>query len=411
MKNLLNFAIIFICNITFAQVEVKEGIPLEYNDIKEISFKIFKPALRLNKIQKQSNIDYSKVEGLLQSYFSATDSIWDKSDYFDKTHKSVKDNEHYNSVKQSNPEKEYIEIESIYEFTHNGKKMNYVKYAITIDGLPFQVVAVLSCVEIDKRWYVDNLFNQSNIISLLSKLNSEKLGLLFQSDKSNNEIINKIKEKCSFNGIMDINLLYNFYLTEYKNSESIYMKEIRDERNWIENYHYPKAEINILPVINIDKLSMPFSLDNAVFSVYDKDENLLTNTPQLIAKMKNKVEKSLIPNSPETIKLIHKLKFTYNNSICYLIKYQKNNKFYLESLFDDGKRNDNNEILFKNLKKLMFKLKSSTFIDLNSSNTLSKELENIRLLSKNQTEGMLNLSILNEVIEKNKISMSKYLDE
>ena len=211
MKKLIIFAITFTTNVIFAQVEVKEGIPLEYNDIKEIAFKIFKPALRINKARKKSEIDYSKVEGLLQSNFSATDSIWDQSDYLDKTHQSVKDSEHYNSVKKSNTEKEYIEMESIYEFTHNNLKRSYVKYAITIDGLPFQVVAVLSCVEIKGRWYIDNLFNQSNILTLLSKLNSEKLELLFQTGKTNNEIINEIKMKCSKNGMIDINSLYNFY--------------------------------------------------------------------------------------------------------------------------------------------------------------------------------------------------------
>lgn len=409
MKKILIIAITFISHVIFAQIEVKEGIPLEYNDIKEISFKIFKPALKINKAQKQASIDYSKIEGLVQSYFSATDSIWDKSDYLDKTHKSVKDNEHYNSVKKSNPEREYIEIESIYEFTHNNQKRNYVKYAITIDGLPFQVVAVLSCVEINERWYIDNLFNQSNLLSLISKLNSEKLGLLFQFDKINNEIISKIKAKCSMNdGVIDINLLYDFYLTESKNRESKYIKEIRDERNWIENYHYPKAEISILPIVKTYKVNMPFSLDNAVFSVYDKDNNILNNNPKINEKYKNKIEIKLLPSSTETINLIHKLKFSYNNNDYYIIKYQKNGKFYVDNLSEDKSVN---EILFKNLNNLMLKLKSNVFIDLNSTSSLPKDLENIRSQSINKSEGMLNLTVLNQVIEKNKTSLSKYLDE
>lgn len=401
---------LFLSTNTFGQIEAKEGIPLEYNEVKEITFKFFTPAIRINKAAKQSDINYSKVEGLLQSYFSATDSIWDKSDYLDKTHKSVKDNEHYNSVKKSNKDKEYVEIESIYEFTHNGKKMNYLKYAITIDGLPFQIVSVLSCIEINNRWYIDNLFNQSNLLALISKLNSEKLGLLFQSETTTNKTINEIKIKCfSLNGI-DVNSLYKFYNTESKNRESKYIKEIRDERNWVENYHYPKAELSILPVVKTYKVNMPFSLDNAVFSVYDKDNNVLNNSPEINEKYKNKIEKKLLPYSTETINLIHKLKFSYNNSVYYIIKYQKNGKFYVENLSED-KGKAVNEILFKNINNLILKLKSNTFIDLNSTNSLPKDLESIRLQSINKSEDMLNLTVLNQVIEKNKATLSKYLDE
>ena len=166
MKNLILFALMFVSTQIYSQVEVKNGIPLEYNEIKDVSFKIYKPALRINRAIKQSDIDYSQVEGLVQSYFSATDSIWDKSDYLDKTHESVKDKEHYNSIKKSNIEMEYVEIESIFEFIHNGKQMSYVKYAITMDGLTFQVVTTLSCVKNNNRWYIENLFNLINFYLL-----------------------------------------------------------------------------------------------------------------------------------------------------------------------------------------------------------------------------------------------------
>ncbi len=410
MKKLIHLSIALISTITFAQVDVKVGIPLEYNETKDVTFRIFKPALRINKIENPSKIDYSKIEGLIQSYFSATDSIWDKSDYLDKTHNSVKDDEHYNSVKKSNSEKEYVEIESIYEFTHNNQKRNYVKYAITIDGLPFQVVAVLSCVEVNKRWYIENIFNQSNILFLLSRLNSEKLKILFQSEKTSNEIISEIKRKCTTDGLIDINILYDFYQMESKNRESIYIKEIRDERNWTENYHYPRADLNALAVKESYKITMPFSLDNAVFSVYDKNESLLTNNPKIFEKMKDRVEKLLIPTSSESVKLIHKLKFSYNNLDYSLIKYERNNKLYIENFINNKEKIDKKTIpeAFSNL---IFRLKSNTFLELLSGKFNSKELEKIHLLAISNSEKMMNITLLNKIIEKNKTTLAKYLDQ
>ena len=409
MKNLIIPIILLLNNAVFAQLEAKEGIPLEYSETKEVSFKIFSPALKINKTIKQSNIDYSKVEGLLQSYFSATDSIWDKSDYLDKNHKSVKDMEHYNSVKKSNADKEYVEIESIYEFTHNNQKRNYVKYALTIDGLPFQIVTVLSCVEVNKRWYIDNLFNQSNALSLLSKLNSEKLKLLFQSDKTTDKIINEIKLKCSIDGIIDINLLYDFYDIESKNEQSLIMKNIRDQRNWVENYQYPKAAFKVVPTSTALRVTMPFSLNDAVFSVYDKGENLLTNTPETLKKVKDNVEKLLIPSSQETVKLIHKLKFTYGDSTQHIIKYEKGEKFYVENLPND-KTDNKDQILLIDLKNVILKIKPNTFLDLNSNETISKSLESIRSQSTSITEKMLNLTVLNRLLEKNKVKLAPFLD-
>ncbi|MFK7001899.1 hypothetical protein [Flavobacterium oreochromis] len=408
MKNIINLIIALFGNVVFAQVEIKQGIPLEYNDTKEVLFKVFKPALRINKAQKQSDIDYSKVEGLVQSYFSATDSIWDKSDYLDKSHKSVKDQEHYNSIKKSKIENEYIEIESVYEFTHNNQKRNYVKYAITIDGLPFQIVAVLSCVQVNKRWYIDNMFNQSNILSLISKLNSEKLALLFQAEKTNNDVVDAIKVKCSTNNLIDINLLFEFYQEESKNKESTLVKEIRDERNWIENYHYQKAKLSVIPTINVYKIQMPFSLDNAIFTVYNKIECELTNAPEIAEKLKNKVEKLLIPNTSEKVILIHKLKFTYNNLNCSLIKYKKNNKFFIENFTDLNKSNIN--VIPEALNNSILELKSSSIIELLSDAPKSKELETLRLQSLSNSENMINISNLSKLIKKNKLTLSKYLD-
>lgn len=412
MKNLIiTIIILFFKTALFPQVNVKEGIPLEYNDVKEINFKIFNPALRINKADSPSEIDYTKVEGLIQSYFSANDSIWDKSDYFDKEHKSVKDQEHYNLVKKSNKEKEYVEIESIYEFSEKGKKINFVKYAITIDGLPFQIIAVMTCAEINNRWYIYDMFNQGNIQTLIKGLDSNKLNSIFQDTKENNNLLKDIKRKISINNITDINTFYSYYKTWYKENNSQYLKEIRDERNWIENYHYAKAELGITPRTTNSQISMPFSLDNSIFHVYKKGEDILINSPESVEKYKNSVEKFLIPSTNESIKLIQKFKFSSDDSVYFIIKYEKNNKFYTGTFLENKGKVENNSPLFNTLNNLILKLKPNTFIDLNSTDPIQKDLENIRLQAQNQTQKMINLTILNQLIEKNKASLSKYLDQ
>jgi hypothetical protein len=52
----------------FSQVEVKNGIPLEYNELKDVTFKIYKPALRINRAIKKSDIDYTQIEAHSSSY-------------------------------------------------------------------------------------------------------------------------------------------------------------------------------------------------------------------------------------------------------------------------------------------------------------------------------------------------------
>ncbi|MCC9064254.1 hypothetical protein [Flavobacterium piscisymbiosum] len=192
-----------------------------------------------------------------------------------------------------------------------------------MDGLPFQIIAVMSCAKINNRWYIYDMFNQGNIQTLIKGLDSKKLSSIFQDNKENNDLLKDIKRKISINNLIDINAFYSYYKTWYKEENSQYLKEIRDERNWIENYHYTKAELGIMPTVTKCQISMPFSLDNSIFQIYKKGSDILINTPENLEKYKNSIEEFLIPSTNESIKLIHKFKFSSNNSTYYIIKYEK----------------------------------------------------------------------------------------
>jgi hypothetical protein len=68
MKCFVLFVLALMTSQVFSQVEVKNGIPIEYNELKDVTFKIYKPALRINRAIKQSDIDYTQIEAHSSSY-------------------------------------------------------------------------------------------------------------------------------------------------------------------------------------------------------------------------------------------------------------------------------------------------------------------------------------------------------
>lgn len=109
MKKL--FIILLLSFHYVAYSQNNNGYVVEYNLPVTVEFDVYDTPLRINKVELQNQIDYSSIKGLLQSYLSANNINWAKSEYINKEEKITRDNEHFVAVKKSTIN-DYIQLES-----------------------------------------------------------------------------------------------------------------------------------------------------------------------------------------------------------------------------------------------------------------------------------------------------------
>lgn len=109
-------------SFAFGQTEENNGIVIEYNKDLTIEYITYNPPLRINKVENQSKIDYSKIEGLVQSFFSASNLNWALSDYLNENPKTGRGEKHFDAIKELDPQKKYSQLETIYKFVYNSRQ-------------------------------------------------------------------------------------------------------------------------------------------------------------------------------------------------------------------------------------------------------------------------------------------------
>lgn len=390
---ILILTFIFSTSVFYSQVNDANGVVLEYNSVKAFDYTALKPK-KLKLVNSSNEIDYSTIEGVVQSYFSANTLEWAKSDYKDSLLTISRDQEHFDKLKSLDKEKNYVEIENIYKFEYNNKSMAYVKFSFTFEGVPFQILNFLSLTNEGGRWYIYNIANQVKISMCLTNLsNSFLLDIL--SPKSSN----LMKNQSSRYQYVDFDLLFD----NYQALTTIEKRKIEDERIW-----NPKVGLNYnkngnnITVSN--KTIQTFIFENAIFSEYGKKERLY-NDPKIKDQYKNELVNSIIPTNNDTIKLVHKLRFKLNNSKIEIVKYQLNDKFYAKLLTNSQQLDIAN---IDNLTEFFRTVKSETFKDILRRN-FGKDFQDIMSKSTGNTNG-INISNLSDLVLKDKNKLSKYLD-
>jgi len=225
MKKIIILTILLANNILYSQNENSNGYVLEYNTLKDFKYQIFNP-IQIRLVNSQSEIDYSKIEGLLQSYFSANNIMWAKNDFLDSNAKISKDNEHFEKIKTLDKNTNYIALENIYSFNYNNYEMAYAKFSFTFSEVPFQILNFLSLIKKDGRWYIYNIPNQVKISICLTNLNNS-----FLSDILKPKSTNFLKAKSSRGQYLDFDLLFDSYQSLNENEK----RKIEDERIWNQN--------------------------------------------------------------------------------------------------------------------------------------------------------------------------------
>ncbi|MDQ8013090.1 MAG: hypothetical protein REI96_11620 [Flavobacterium nitrogenifigens] len=400
----INFLLLLIFLSTtikiFAQNE-NEGYIVEDNKNILVKLSNYQIPVKINRVNSQDQIDYSTIDGLLQSFFSATNEKWALDEYLNKNLKISRDAEHFEATKKLN-QNNYIQKEIVYEFNYLNHKMAYVKYSFIAEKVPFPIIGVMSMENINNRWYISNLLNQGAILSIISRTDPTFLIDLFSGKSINKEYNELIKKSKNKSGIVDILILYKNIQQLHDNNSSLY-KQITDQRLIIENLEFRNAAINSKPILYNFTISQPFLYDNVQLNEYRDSEKGITKLDKRSEKFSNLPESLIIDDIP--INLIAKLKITFQNEDFFIIKYEKNNKKYVTII-----QNENGNFLklesdnFKNITELLVKTKAS-FLHKILSNTYPQSKDYI-----SGSDGGMNVSLALEYISLNKSTLSKYLD-
>jgi hypothetical protein len=195
-----------------------------------VVFRVYEHPLRLNQVESQEKIDFSKPEGLLQSFYSANNLSWALSDYLFKQDKIIRDSLHFENVKKRNVVKNYIQVETTYRFTLKNREIVILKYAFIIKDFPFPLFGILVMEKKNGRWYISNLPNQNQITTIILNIQNSVLLSLFSGkskSKTEEDLIVKTKDLRGYFSFVKMDEIYS----EIINSDNIRLLDfLRDVR-------------------------------------------------------------------------------------------------------------------------------------------------------------------------------------
>ncbi|SIS40361.1 hypothetical protein SAMN05421766_101577 [Zobellia uliginosa] len=101
MKIKLIYLLILLYAFTVQGQKENLGIVVEYTAPIDLTFQTYDPPLKIKKTTQKEGINYKEIEGLLQSFFSASDMEWALSDYLAKNATTSRDESHFETIKKS----------------------------------------------------------------------------------------------------------------------------------------------------------------------------------------------------------------------------------------------------------------------------------------------------------------------
>ncbi|ALM08945.1 hypothetical protein SB49_14940 [Sediminicola sp. YIK13] len=401
MKFKFNILLIFGINFLMAQ-QTNIGYVVEYNLPINVEYTVYSPPLRINKVETMEEIDYSKIEGLLQSYLSASNMEWVRNEYLLDSVLIGRDQEHFDAVKKATSE-DYIQIEATYKFGLEDKKMAYVKYSFIFEKLPFPFIAVLSMEYVNERWYLSNILNQGAVYELLGKFKVPFLKDFFTGKSSTETWDSIIQNSKNRNNLPEITMLFN-NLEKLKISNNNLYKEVRDERLISQDVNFRNAKLNSKQEKKSFKLSHPFIYDNIRFQKYKSNEADLVRNEETEEKYSNSPELTLLSNIP--IQLLNKVIVFKENKEYHVIKYVKNNAKEVDVVsLNNGIYSIKNGEEIENINELVLICKPD-FLE----NILQDDIQEMSDFIKG-SDGGINIDLVLAYINENRSSLNSFLDE
>lgn len=317
MRKIMTLVMGIVTNYLIAQQE-NVGYIVERNIETNVEYISYTPPLRINKVENQNQIDYSKIEGLLQSYLSANNLQWAKSEYIDENDPIVRDEEHFQTVKKSSIE-DYIQLETAYIFNYQTKKYAFVKYSLIFEKMPFPWTSLMVLENKNNRWYISKLINQNQILLFLGNLSNESIMKILNKDEKDKEIKSLIDKVFIENklSMTKVSLLVDDFDDNLK--RKFYDKRILDEEAEFRN-----GALNAQKQIIKTSVLHPFLIESFRINEYDsKDKNIL-KSEKSIGKYSNTPEFLLLnPNTPTDF--LSKIEINFGDEKKhYYIKYKQN---------------------------------------------------------------------------------------
>lgn len=408
MKNNFFLTVSFLMySLVFSQSNSNTGIIVEYNELLEVKYEIYNPPLKILQVKSQSQIDYSNIKGLIQSFYSASNLEWALSDYLNENPTTARDEEHFNAVLNTDFDKNYIQIETIYNFEINNRQFAFIKYSFIMDEIPFPIIGIMSAEKNNGRWYINNLLNQNDILAYLSTFDQSVINGFFSKENKNAKL-NEIGRKfINEQGYFDLTLVTKNYSELLADSDI--KKLVKDKRLLDPNLPFKNASFNSNPKIYHYEVIHPFILQKSMFSEYTSKEKNLVNDEKTLKRFQNEPESLLL--STEPIDLIHKFYFSKDNQKYFIIKYNDGNANRVKTFV---KKRDNftlvEDDIFKKWENLFLKIRSSFFVEISKEKSTETRIQKIKNEVKSISTGV-NLDLLSEYIKENKNALSKYLDE
>ncbi|RVU91583.1 hypothetical protein EH230_12110 [Flavobacterium columnare] len=368
------------------------GYVVEYNMPLSVEFQVYEIPLRINKVDSQAQIDYSCINGLLQSYLSASNMVWAKSEYIDENEKIIRDNEHFEAVKKASIN-DYIQLETTYTFNFQNKKYAFVKYSLVFEKLPFPWTSLMILENKNNRWYISKLINQNQILLFLGNSSNDFI-VDCLSQKNRDIETNKIIENSKVNNkisMSKLSLQINSF--DEKLKSKFYDKRILDEK-----FGFRNASLSVTSKTYKFELYHPFLFNT--FEIYNyKNENNIIKDDKNSTAYQNRPEFILLTDQP--INFLSKIIIDNGDKKYYIIKFKRNNNLFTSII--EGVNNQYSIVENNSLNQM------SNIFHKYGSSLIKEFIEN----PKSEfigSDGGVNIDEIFDYIEKNKASLSKYLD-
>ncbi len=208
-----------------------------------ILYKNYKIPFKINQIEDTLNLDYSKPEDILKSFYSANSESWVKNLYISKPSKIVQDNKHFEGVKQRNRNKNYAQLESIIQIIGE-KEILFMKYSMVIEDFPFPLIAILSLEKHNNRWYIQDQIGQEVITTVLANFEPIVLKNIISGKDNTLFERNIIAKTTAVDNTFSFKKLTEIYLEYLDKADKVSLIQLRDKRLIGEGSFGVKAEMN-----------------------------------------------------------------------------------------------------------------------------------------------------------------------
>lgn len=325
---------LFIGFSVFGQDEMTD-FPLAHNVLSNVQFSVYEIPLKIKQVNTQTQIDYSKPAGILQSFYSASNLKWAMSEYLKSPEKIVRDQGHFDAIKKRDVQKNYVQLETIYYFQYNNRQFAFLKYAIVDERLPFQLLGVLSIEKVKNRWYISYLFNQNQVSTLLVNFDTSVLLNLFEGLPVPN-----IEEKLTKSMQMSSGK-FSFAKTDrifgdlIDSNDKKTLKNLKDKRNVDETFK-PKLAIENAKLTEYKyELPHPFLMDSTNYVEYSEKDSVLADRPENLEQWQNMPE-LLLTKEAKAIRMINKFSFISENKKYFILTYYSTKRTSMVFIKENG---------------------------------------------------------------------------